>query len=104
MAVPDMDLNKLSADELKELITKAQAVRRTKVTPSQKVASYVASVKAHADGAQQAIAKLLKAEGVSEDRWKAVEEALKVVQLDKYKDLAAKVQIRQRTKTRRKKA
>lgn len=93
MALDLNELDKMTATDLAALIKKAREVRARKATPSVKINGYVASVGKHVNGALEAIKKLMASDGVSEKKWQEVENHLRRVQLDAFRDEASKVKL-----------
>lgn len=91
-------LEEMNANELNALIDAARTLRKAKATPSIKINGYVASVQKHVTAALEAISKLSSAEGVGPEKWAAVQAHLSRLQLDVYKDEAARVTVRNRSR------
>jgi hypothetical protein len=87
------ELDKMSATELAVLIKKAREVRARKATPSVKINGYVASVGKHVNSALEAVKKLMASDGVPERKWEDVENQLRRLQLDVYREEASKVKL-----------
>lgn len=93
-----LGLEEMNADDLKALIDAARTLRKAKATPSIKINGYVASVQKHVTAALEAISKLSSAEGVGPEKWAAVQAHLSRLQLDIYRDEAARVTVRNRSR------
>ena len=87
----NIDFSKVPLSEVDALIKKAQEYKRQRQTNPVLVKGYVDSVGKHARALLVAVHKLMEAEGVNPQRWIEVEEIMKTLQLDIYKDSAAKV-------------
>ncbi|MGQ9808595.1 MAG: hypothetical protein ACUVSM_10050 [Armatimonadota bacterium] len=94
MPINPAELEQLSATELNELIQKAREIKKKKATPSTKINAYVNSVAGNVRRTLEAVKKLLDADGVSPKKWEEVETHLRKLQLDVYRDEAAKVTLR----------
>lgn len=97
MAIGNVDLESLSANELGELIRRAREIKSKKATPSIKINGYVTSVGKHVSATLEAIKKLSLAEGVSARKWEEVEASLGRLQLANYRTEADKVKLTPRT-------
>lgn len=97
-----VDLSTLTFDQVNELIQKATEYKRSKQTNPVLVKGYVDSVDKHVRGCLIALGKMLKAEGVSKQRWQEVEKHLSRLQLEgeRYKEEARKVEIKGRRGTK----
>ncbi len=83
----------MSATDLAVLIKKAREVRARKATPSIKINGYVTSVGKHVNSALEAVKKLMASDGVPERKWEEVENQLRRLQLDVYREEASKVKL-----------
>lgn len=89
----NVDLTKMSAEELAQLIVEARKLRASKVTPSQKVAAYVKSIQSHKNAILVAYKRLMDCEGVSQNRWEEVGEALAALESQNIRENAEKVKV-----------
>jgi hypothetical protein len=94
LPVDTAELEQMSATELSELIQKAREIKKKKATPSSKINAYVNSVSGNVRRTLEAVKKLLEADGVPAKKWEEVEAQLGRLQLDVYRDEAAKITLR----------
>ncbi|MEI6913845.1 MAG: hypothetical protein WCL39_01810 [Armatimonadota bacterium] len=93
MSVDTINLEGMSADELAVLIQKARELKAKKSTPSIKISGYVASVGKHVNATLEAVKKLSLSDGIPPRKWEELENQLKRLQLDCYRQEAEKVKI-----------
>lgn len=91
MPINSDELQRLSVNELSDLIRIAREIKSRKATPTIKINGYVASIGKHVEAALQAVKKLNASEGVSEAKWQDVEKQLSRLSLDNYRAEAEKV-------------
>lgn len=101
MSIESINLNELTVEQLNDVIKKARELKSKKATPSIKVNAYVSSVSKHVDAALQAIKKLSDAQGVPQKKWDEVENQLRRLQIDAYRESATKVKVSERGGRRR---
>jgi hypothetical protein len=90
-AVPQIDFSKVPLEQLDELVERAREYKRRRQTNPVLVKGYVDSVRKHRNALLTAVGKLMKAEGVSKQRWKELDDIMQTLSMDRYKDEAQKL-------------
>jgi hypothetical protein len=90
---PLVDFSNLPLDKVDELIEQAREYKRSRQTNPVLVKGYVDSVRKHRDALLVAVAKMLKAEGVSKQRWDELDKIMQTLSTDRYKEEARKLKI-----------
>ena len=93
-----IDLSTMPLEDIDALMEKAREYKRKRQTNPVLVKGYVDSVRKHRDALLTAISKMLQSEGVSKQRWSDVEDIMRTLSLDSYKENAQKIKHKKSSK------